>query len=429
MKHPFTRAHSGSRTVSGLVAVAAIALVVSGCGTSSSDSASGGGKGSGPTPGYDASTKTFTVASIEPMTGPLGGTGTNLSNGMKLYFDALNAKGGIDGKYKIKYDAEDSQYNPQIVLPLYNRIKGKTAIISGMLGSNIVAAVKPQLVSDNFVALADASSAALVNDPNLIPFGTSTQVNMVNLAAYAATKLGHQNDTFCSITQADDLGKENREGIQFAVKELNLKFGVDASVQQGDTNFTPQIQQLQKAGCKVVLDGATTAQMPGLIAAAVQLGFNAQWMGQNNVYDASFASSPIAPYLQQHFLTTLIGVPWGDSSAGMSALRDAVAKFAPNTKPSNWIELGYAHAMLVTAILQQAVKDGDFTRAGIMKASTEVGDFDYQGLLPTYGYNAPKDRTPPLVTGIYKVDPSQPMGLAAVDPTFSSPKAADYYKQ
>ncbi|MFI5960324.1 ABC transporter substrate-binding protein [Cryptosporangium sp. NPDC051539] len=410
--------------MTGLAVVAAAALLAAGCaGTSNPKSAA-----KADTPGYDAATKTFTVTAILPLSGQLAPAGTAISAGEEIYFQALNAKGGIDGKYKVTYRGEDSQYNPQTAIPLYNRVKGESVLISGLLGTSILNSLKPQFATDTMTVVADSSSGLLQHEPNLLPYGSSTQTNMINLASYAATKLGHQGDVFCSVTQADDLGKENREGVQFAVKALGLKFGVDTPVQTTDTNFTPQVQQLKKAGCQVVMLGATTSQVPGLVSAAVQLDYQAQWMGQSNVYVPQFATSPIAPYLQKNLLTSLIGVDWANTAPGMAALRAAYDQYgkAAGAKQSSFTQLGYAHGMLVEAVLKKAIANDDFSREGILKASQQIGDLDYGGILPTYGYTEPAKRTAPFVTSIFKVDPSKPMGLAPVAVDYESPEASKF---
>lgn len=418
-----------TRVTAGVATAVVAALALSACAgtTKSGDSAAattGGELKSAP--GFDAGSRTFTVAALEPLSGPLSPAGLALVAGMKIYFDQLNDKGGVAGKYKVKFNAEDTQYNPQVTVPLYSRVKGSTAMITGLLGTTIVKTLQPQIESDNMTAIVDSSSAVYVNSEHLLPWGTPTQINMINMVSYAADKLGKKNATFCSVTGRDDLGAENREAIKFAVDKLGVSYKTDAQVTQGATDFTAQVQQLKSHGCQVVLFGATTGQTPGVISAAVQLGFDAQFLGQNNVYDPSFAKSPIAPYLEKHFLTALIGVDWGSDVPGQVALRDGIAKFAKDTKPSAYTELGYAHAMLANAILEQAVNSGDVSRAGILKASQSVGSFDYQGLLPAYEYGAPADRKPPLGTGIYKIDPSVPMGLAPVETSYSSPLAAEY---
>ncbi|MFJ4830770.1 ABC transporter substrate-binding protein [Streptomyces sp. NPDC088747] len=415
--------------MTGLVTLTVAALALSGCAGSTKGEDSGAGSAGGAlrsAPGFDADSGTFTVSAMQPLSGPLSPAGLALVKGMKIYYDQLNAKGGVDGKYKIKFSPENTQFNPQVAVPLYNRVKSDSVLFSGVLGTTIVKTLEPQITADDVTALVDSSSAIYTKSEHLLPWGTPTQINMVNLVAYAADKLDKKKATFCSVTSGDDLGAENRDGIKYAVDKLGVTFKADVRVQQGQTDFTSQVQQLQRGGCQVVLFGATTGHTPGVISASVQLGFDAQFLGQNNVYDPSFAKSPIAPYLQKHFLTTAIGVDWNSSAPGQKALREGITAHGKGTKPSSYTELGYAHAMLTEAILQKAVKNNDVSRAGILKASRSLGSFDYQGMLPTYLYGEPADRKPPLVTGIYRIDPKVPMGLAPVDTTYTSPLAKEY---
>lgn len=415
--------------LTGVATLTVAALALTGCagsakGGDSVAKATGGALQSAP--GFDADSKTFTLSAMEPLSGPLSPVGLSLVKGMQIYFDQVNAKGGIAGKYKVKFSPEDSQFNPQVAVPLYNRVKGDSALLAGVMGTTIIKTLQQQITADNVTAVLDTSSATYTKSQTLLPWGTPTQINMTNLVSYAVDKLGKKKATFCSVTSGDDLGAENRDGIKYAVDRLGVTYKADVRVQQGQTDFTSQVQQLQRGDCQVVLFGATTGQTPGVISASVQLGFNAQFLGQNNVYDPSFAKSPIAPYLRKHFLTTVIGVDWNSSAPGQVALREGIAKYAKDTRPSSYTELGYAHAMLTTAILEKAVKNNDISRTGILKASWSIGSFDYQGLLPAYDYGQPAGRKPPLVTGIYKVDPKVPMGLAPVRKSYTSALAKEY---
>jgi ABC-type branched-subunit amino acid transport system substrate-binding protein len=424
---PAPRAHR-PLTISAAV-FAAGALALAGCGGSSKAATSAGGSTGGvlkSAPGFDAGTGTFTVAALEPLSGPLSSAGLPIVGGMKVYFDQLKAKGGIAGKYQVTFDPEDTQFNPQVTVPLYNRLKGGTAMFAGILGTTIVKTLVPQMAADNVTSVVDSSSASDVHAQNQLSWGTPTQINMINLAAYAAGTLQKKNSTFCSVTTGDDLGADNRQGIQFAVQKLGLRFKTDAVVEQTETDFTPQVQKLKSSGCQVVMFGATAAQLPGVIAASVQLGFDAQFMGQNNIYVPAFAKSAIAPYLEKHLLTTIVGVDWNSGAPGQAALRAGIAQYDKSIAPSPYAELGYAHAMFVAAVLNQAVKDGDVSRAGILKASRSIGSFDYQGILPPYVYAAPADRKPSLSTGIYRIDPSVPMGLSPVVPAYQSALASQY---
>jgi ABC-type branched-subunit amino acid transport system substrate-binding protein len=420
------RSRSRARLWSGVAVTAASAVLLAGCGSTVKNDSSGSGDAS--TPGVDKSAKTINVAAMYPLSGPIGVAGQGIAAGLNLYFKTLNETGGVGGEYKVTVDAEDSQYNTQIAVPIYNRIKDKTAIFAGLLGTDILHALEPQLESDNMMTVVDASSETLQQGEHFLPYGISIQVNTVNLVSYAVNKLNLKDATYCSITNPDDNGEDSRQGMEFAVKTFGVKFGVDVQPPSGTQDYTPFVKKLQSAGCGVVEVGMTTAATTGIVTAASQLDFTPQWLGQSNTYTAAFAKSPIGPYMAQHWLTTLIGVPWESDAPAMKAIRDAVDKYAPDTTKTNWIELGWAHGMFIAAVLDKAVQDGDLSRAGIAKATSEVGDFDYGGLLPSFGYFEPGSRKPALESSIYKVDPSSPsvLGLTVVAEGYQDPAAADY---
>jgi ABC-type branched-subunit amino acid transport system substrate-binding protein len=432
---------AGTKLAGGVALVVAVCMALASCAGSSktSNSSTGGSGGSAASggavtlkggAGYDAGSKTFTVSNLNALSGPLGAAGIALTTGEKVYFQALNAKGGINGAYKVNLNSQDTQYNPQLAVPLYNRVKSDTALFSTIFGTPIVNTLLPRFKADNYVVVNSSTDGRLTTNPNLLPLATSSQINMINLAAYAADKLGQKNAVFCSVTVNDDLGKSNVQGIQYAVGALGLTFRDSVLVEEAPAaSYTPQIQKLKSDGCQVVLLGTTTAQLPGLAAASAQLSFDAQWLGAANTWDPSDASSAITPYLQAHYLTASLGTNWNSDAAGMAALRAALSQYSPATKPSPYVETGYAWGILTAAVLAQAIKSGDVTPAGVLAASQATGTVDYQGLFPNADYGAPAARKSPLVTTVYKVDPSVPMGLTPVADSYTSPATAQYQQK
>src|SRR5580700_6429730 len=102
-----------------VLAFAAILLALSGCASSNPGSSSSGLKTG---PGVDVTHKTITLGIISPYSGPVADpVGKPLALGVKVFFDHVNASGGING-YQVKFLEEDSQYNPQTEVQLYNQI-------------------------------------------------------------------------------------------------------------------------------------------------------------------------------------------------------------------------------------------------------------------------------------------------------------------
>src|SRR5919199_2703240 len=117
--------HSRSRTAFRVVAVAsALALTLAGCG-GRGGSSSGGGSGAASSPGITDSTITLGVTT--PLSGATAGPGTCTLAGVKAYFGAKNAAGGVkfgDGKTRtVEIKALDDTYDPQKAKANYDQLK------------------------------------------------------------------------------------------------------------------------------------------------------------------------------------------------------------------------------------------------------------------------------------------------------------------
>src|SRR5438270_2847527 len=122
-----------------VLALSTILMVLSGCASSSSSTSTSSLKAG---PGVDVTHKTITLGILSPYSGPVADPiGKPLAKGVEVYFDSINARGGIDG-YKVKFLEEDTQYNPQLEVQLYNQIHTKVAMIAESLGTPPTLAIK-----------------------------------------------------------------------------------------------------------------------------------------------------------------------------------------------------------------------------------------------------------------------------------------------
>ena len=143
-----------------------------------------------------------------------------------------------------------------------------------------------------------------------------------------------------------------------------------------------------------------------------------------------FAKSPtLQQYLVDHvWVSAEQAVAWGDTSVpGMGTFLQRQEKYAPDQKPDPYFVFGYLQAQAMYQILQRAVKNGDLSHEGILKASNQVGTLTFDGLTGDYVYGkSASDRNPPRTTALFKVDPSQPVGLALLAPQAASAAAKKY---
>lgn len=391
--------------------------------------AAAGGKGGAPpeTEGFDG--KTIKLGVLTPLTGTVSLIGIPLTAGNQMWWDYVNDElGGVAGKYKVELVEEDSAYQPPQAIQAYDKIKGEVVDFQQILGTQVTQALLPKMQVDQAAGAPATLDATWVHEPNLFPVGAPYQIEAINALDYY-TKNGGKGKKVCALAQDDEFGDAGLEGLASAKKSLKLKTGPSPRFSRGG-DLTAQIQQLADADCKAVLAVATAADATAILTKAVSLNFAPQWIALAPFWLAVFAQSPdLQQYLVDHvWVSAEQAAAWGDSSVpGMDTFIERQKKYAPGQKPDPYFAFGYLQGQAMYQILQKAVKNGDLSKEGVLKASNQIGTLKFDGLTGDYKYGkSAADRVPPLITALFKVDPAQPVGLALLNT--GSSKAAEQYK-
>lgn len=411
--------------------VLVLSLLAAACGGNGSDGneASSGGGGSSnagkapaPTAGFDGTTITLGV--ITPQTGVAALIGKPLTNGNDVYFKRLNDAGGIAGKYKVKLEVVDSQYQPQTAVQQYNATKGKVAAYVQILGTGVMRAVLPLLKTDNIVAGPATLDSFWVPEQQLMALGAPYQVQAINAMDWWVNQEGNKDSKVCLMRQDDPYGEAGKEGMEFAGQQLGFEITKEVTFAATDTDWSAQVNQLKAAGCEVVHLVGLPNSTGGIMGSAEQIGFTPTWIGQGPTWLGAFKGNA---YMQKYFKLVVEGPEYGDkSSTGMTQLIADTAKYSPDQQPDIYYLFGYAQAWSMAQILEKAVKLGDLSRKGIVTAMNEVGTIRTGGLLGDYKYGPPDKRQFPRAGRIFSVDPNAQGGLKAVTGLFTSKAAAKY---
>ena len=401
-----------------LLSLATVLLVLSGCASSNSTTSTSSLKAG---PGVDVTNKTITLGILSPYSGPVADPiGKPLALGVKVYFDSVNANGGIDG-YKVKFLEEDTQYNPQIQVQLYNQIHNQVLMIADSLGTPTTFAIKDLAAADHMLVSAATLSSALAREKYLILLGTPYRLQVENAFDYVVNKVGVKNPSVGIIYQNDEYGQDGLTGYKEAVNFYHLHDVAQATYAVTDTNYTAQISQLKAAGAKYVFITAIPTATAGIIVTAYKLGYNPQWILQSPAFAQALLAVPGLGALLSHDWIVSQGATWGDTSQpGMAQLLKDVAKYAPNQKPDGFFQFGYTESKITYAILKKALDNNDITRDGLLTAFESLKSVDLGGLLPpvTYG-SSPNDRVPTRDSIVFVIDPTQPTGVKPLSADFT----------
>ena len=409
-----------ARKIAALAAVAALALVGAGCGQDD-DEESGDGGGSAevkPVPGFDG--KTIKLGVLTPLTGPVAVIGEPLTAGNEVYFESVNKKGGIAGKYKVELEQADTQYAPDKTVQQYNRLKSGVVAFTQVLGTAPTLAVLPQLKRDGVLAAPASLDALWVREENLLPIGGPYQIQAINALDYFI-KNGGEGKKICSMIQDDAYGEAGQAGVDFAAEELGFEVTETQRYKTGTKDVSGQISRLRSAKCDAVFLVSVPSDAGTIWGTAAKVKFAPQWIGQSPVWIDELGKSPLAPYLEKTTWIAAEGTEWGDTKVpGMAEMVKNVEELRPKQEPDYYFAFGYNQARAMTAVLEQAVKDGDLSKEGILKASKAVGTVSFEGLTGDYQYGEAADRNPPRETTLFKVNPDKPFGLETLEYQYKS---------
>jgi ABC-type branched-subunit amino acid transport system substrate-binding protein len=414
----------------GLVAFAAIAALALGGAACGQDEDEGGGGAAGggepkKTTGFDGTT--IKVGVLTPLTGPVAVIGEPLTAGNEVYFEAVNKKGGIAGKYKVEIEQADTQYKPDRTVQQYNRLKNQVVAFTQVLGTAPTLAVLPQLNKDKVVAAPASLDAFWVREESLLPIGGPYQIQAINALDYYVNEADGKGKNICSMIQDDAYGEAGQQGVDFAAEKLGFEVAETQKFTVGSKDVAGQVSRLRSAKCDAVFLVATPTDAGTIWGTAAQMKFAPRWIGQSPAWIDELGKSPLAKYLQQTTWIAAEGTEWGDDKVpGMAEMVKNVEELRPKQEPDYYFAFGYNQARAMTAVLEKAVEQGDLSRDGIKQALEGLGTVSFDGLTGDYQYGAAEERNPPRTSTIFEVDPEKPFGLGTKEYQYESEFAKEF---
>jgi ABC-type branched-subunit amino acid transport system substrate-binding protein len=402
-----------------LVALAAVTLALGA--TAPAALAGGGHTGKTPpdVPGFDGNSIKLGV--ITPESGLAATVGRPLTNGNRVYWQSKNAKGGVGGKYPVELSVEDSRYQVEAALQGYDKIKGDVVAFQQILGTQIVKSILTRLKAEKGFGGPATLDSLWVKEANLMPIAAPYQVEAANVMDWYQRN-GGKGKKICAMAQDDEYGAAGLDGLTQSSK--TLKFKVAKTVRFATTSdVSAQVGELADANCEAVLLVSLPNDTASIITKMIGRNFTPQVLGLGPTWLTGFENDANnGAFFTENFIWVGEGPGWGDQSVpGMAKMIADVQQFAPDQRPDQYFAFGYAQAWAMDQILERAVKNGDLSKAGIEKASKQVGTLKFDGLVGDYKYGkSAKDRNPPRASTVAKIAVGVPIGLQPVETNITS---------
>lgn len=190
------------------------------------------------------------IGQVAPLSGVLGDTGKEMVLGVQVYFDHVNARGGINGK-KIRHIVKDDAYVVADTVRLTREIieKDKVVALIGFAGTgNVGELLKQNVLNDAKIALVAPYTGG---EPLRNPFNPNIfhiRAGYADEAEEMVKQLDRQGVKRIAVMYQDDpFGKSGLAGVEAALKKRNLPLLASAGYEKNTDNVTEAVKVLAGA--------------------------------------------------------------------------------------------------------------------------------------------------------------------------------------
>lgn len=331
---------------------------------------------------------TIKVGMLADLSGAFAPLVTEIAEAQKVYWDNVNANGGIAGR-QVELVIEDNGYDVAVQQEKYEAIKGEVAILSQSTGSPHTAAISGNLIEDDLIAIPLSwYSGWAFGDLGKNVFETYTSYCVESMNGIEWLNKNRDVQTVAIISFPGEYGGDGAAGAAKAAEALGLEVVFDGtgqvtppSADNPNPDQTAIISQIVSTNPDAVWATINPATLGAIMGGAISQGYQGLWSGNSPTYSFKLLGSDLAPLLDQYYIASTYIVTWGTDVPGMQEVVDTMTAAAPDLPVSDVYILGWTEAMVTQKILEQAAANGDMTRAGIVAAANQV-EVDFNGLAP-----------------------------------------------
>lgn len=193
-----------------------------------------------------------------------------------LYFDEVNAAGGVHGR-KITYIVEDHGYQVPKAVQAANKLVNRDQVFAMLLnlGTPHNLAMFKLMGPKGVPNVSPLTAARQMVEP-FEPWkfaGTSSYFDGVQATTeYMAAEQGSK--TFCLMYLPTDFGIEIKEGLQAGAAASGTAYGVETKHKPDETDFAGALGKIKDGGCDTVGLALGVSQTINVIATANKLGMS-----------------------------------------------------------------------------------------------------------------------------------------------------------
>ena len=326
------------------------------------------------------------IGQVAPLSGVLASTGKQMVVGGKIYFDFINAQGGVHGA-KIRHDVVDDGYKVADTVRLTREMLARPEVVAlfGFAGTANVT----QLLTEGVLA---AGGAALV-----APYtGGESLRNPFNpwifhvRAGYAAeaehmvqqvTTLGMQR--IAVMYQDDGFGKAGLLGVENALAKRSLKLAAAAGYERNTDKVESAVAAIKASDAQAIIMISVNKPSAAFAKLYRESGGRAQLYNISVVDPAELVKLAGLENVHGLGISQVVPYPFSASMPVVRQYQELLAKYAPGEVVNYTSFEEFVGAKVLVEALRRAGPKP--TRAKVVKSLESMGSFDTGGI--TVGYS------------------------------------------
>jgi ABC-type branched-subunit amino acid transport system substrate-binding protein len=371
--------------------------------------------------GVDAENKVIKLGLLADLTGLFAATVTDITDATSVYWDQVNANGGLADGWTVELVIEDTNYNVEQHMEKYEKLKDEVVAITQSTGSPTSITMLPEAIADDlvFTPLSWYSGWAIpeFDNGNALELNSNYCLEAMNLVHFMHDMGGQ---TIAIATFPSDYGFDAGAGVKSAAEYYGMEivYDGDGAVIPGQDQ-TPVIQGIVGSGADWTFLTTNPSIGAEILAGAVQSGYTGMFTGSVPTYDFRLLDSAAGPLYDAVYYQSSWGNLWGESSPGYDDMLAALQAAFPDRRPSDSFLLGWQESIAWQAVLEAAIASGDLTRAGVKAAANSLETVDFGGMAPNQSYAGTPNEYVTRQTAVYDPDLATYTAAGGADQTLS----------
>lgn len=216
------------------------------------------------------------IGGAHDLSGVFAAVSTPAVNGANLYFDELNANGGVHGR-TIRYIVEDHGYQLPRATQAYNKLIERDQVFAMLLnlGTPHNLAHYPLMERRQVPNINPLTAARdILPDPVGMNFSafSSYYDQMIAGVRYLHEESGATN--VCAMYLPTEFGEEIVQGTRDAAEQLGLNFVAETTHRPDEQDFVGALSRLRSEGCEIIAQALGVRAGITIVGTAKRLGWD-----------------------------------------------------------------------------------------------------------------------------------------------------------